>query len=180
MSRAAQLRRATSLLRAPSHIPQDYLAEVELEHARWTQIDMLVSMLTPDERLVPGYYRDPAWSVQDLMAHLTIWLEEAAEQLTDIAARLYRPHDADVDQRNADALAAARHASWDTVWDRATAARADMLQAWFALREPTEPANQWVRKAGAEHYGEHLEQLRAWVGELVAARTRPPSDSWDS
>ena len=34
--------------------------------------------------------------------------------------------------------------------------------------------------AGAEHYGEHLGPLRAWVAELIDVRTRPPSDEWDS
>jgi len=37
-----------------------------------------------------------------------------------------------------------------------------------------------VRKAGAEHYGEHLPRLRAWVAQLIEIRTRPPSDEWDS
>jgi hypothetical protein len=55
-----------------------------------------------------------------------------------------------------------------------------MVQHWFALRDPSEAANWWVRKAGAEHYGEHLLPLRAWVAEMVEARTRPPSDEWDS
>jgi hypothetical protein len=55
-----------------------------------------------------------------------------------------------------------------------------MLQHWFTLRGPSEAANWWVRKAGAEHYGVHLPRFRAWVTELVEARTRPPSDEWDS
>jgi hypothetical protein len=40
-------------------------------------------------------------------------------------------------------------------------------------------ANQWVRKAGAEHYGEHLGRLRAWTAELIDLRTRPPVDERD-
>ena len=46
-----------------------------------------------------------------------------------------------------------------------------MLEAWFALREPDEAANRWVRKAGAEHYGEHLGPLRAWVAEVIDLRS---------
>lgn len=40
----------------------------------------------------------------------------------------------------------------------------------------TRPAS----KARAEHYSEHLPPPRARVAELVDARTRPPSDEWDS
>jgi hypothetical protein len=48
-----------------------------------------------------------------------------------------------------------------------------MLEAWFGLRGPDEAANQWIRKTGAEHYGEHLTRLRDWVDELIDLRTRP-------
>jgi hypothetical protein len=166
--------------RAPPTVPQDYLAEVDLEYARWSEVTALIHMLTPDEQLAPGYFRDPDWSVKDLVAHLGAWLEEAATQLTNIAARSYEPHEVDVDARNADLLAATRDESWETLWSHATEARAYMLQHWFAQRAPSEAANWWVRKAGAEHYGEHLPRLRVWVAELVDARTRPPSDEWDS
>ena len=58
-------------------------------------------------------------------------------------------------------------------------ARAWMLEAWFGLRGPDESANQWIRKAGAEHYGEHLSRLRDWVAELVDLRNRPVVDEWE-
>ena len=69
--------------------------------------------------------------------------------------------------------------SWDDVWARTIAASAWMLEAWFAPRGPDEAANQWIRKAGAEHYGEHLGRLRDWVAELVDLRTRPVADEWE-
>ncbi|HYI66398.1 MAG TPA: hypothetical protein VEW95_05705 [Candidatus Limnocylindrales bacterium] len=165
---------------APPTVPQDYLAEVDLEHARWSEITALIHLLNPDERLAPGYFRDPDWTVKDLIAHLGAWLEEAANQLTNIAARSYEPHDVDIDARNGDVLAATRDQQWETVWTRAASARAYMLQHWFAQRAPSDVASWWVRKAGAEHYGEHLPPLRRWVAVLVDARTRPPSDEWDS
>lgn len=180
MSDTAEVRQADSTDQVPPTVPQDYLAEVDLEYARWSEIRALIHVLAPDERLAPGYFRDPDWSVKDLVAHLGTWLGEAATQLTNIAARSYVPHDVDVDARNADMLAATKQESWETLWTHATTARAYMLQHWFALNGPSEAANWWVRKAGAEHYGEHLPPLRAWVAELVDARTRPPSDEWDS
>jgi hypothetical protein len=162
---------------SPQHA---YLAELDLEFARWSEITALVRILTPEERLAPGYFNDPSWTVKDLVAHLAAWLAEAATQLADIAALSYVPHDVNVDARNDEVLAATKEDPWEFVWARATRARAEMLQSWFLLRGPTESATWWVRKAGAEHYGEHLERLRAWVAELVDARTRPPSDDWDS
>jgi hypothetical protein len=149
------------------------IAEIDLERARWAEITALTDMLTPGERLAPGYFSDPDWSVKDLVAHLGMWLAESRTRLIDIAARAYEPHDVDIDHRNADALAALEDEPWDTVWTQANGARAWMLQAWFALREPPDAAIQWVRKAGAEHYGEHLDRLRTWVAELIDLRTRP-------
>jgi hypothetical protein len=180
MSHIAEIRQADGPDHVPPTVPQDYLAEVDLEYARWSEITALIHLLTPDERLAPGYFRDPDWSVKDLVAHLGAWLEEAATQLTNIAARSYEPHDVDIGARNADVLAATRNESWETLWTQATVARAYMLQHWFAQRVPSDAANWWVRKAGAEHYGEHLPPLRAWVAKLVEIRTRPPSDEWDS
>ena len=164
----------------PTPVPTDYRSEVDLEHAHWSEIGALVRLLSRDERIVPGYFRDPEWTVKDLVAHLGVWLAEAATELTNIAANAYEPRDLDVDMRNAETLAAWRDEPWDVVWGHAVAGRANMLQRWFALRAPSDPADLWVRKAGAEHYGEHLPQLRAWVAELIDIRTRPPSDEWDS
>jgi hypothetical protein len=180
MSDMRAARQADATDHMPPSVPQDYLAEVDLEYARWSEISGLIHMLTPDERLAPGYFRDPDWSVKDLVAHFGAWLDEAATQLTNMAAHSYEPHDVDIDARNADVLAATRDESWETVWSHAAEPRAYMLEHWFAQRAPSDTANWWVRKAGAEHYGEHLARLRTWVAELVDARTRPPSDEWDS
>ena len=107
-------------------------------------------MLTRDERLVPGYFRDPDWSVKDLVAHLGAWLTEAATQLTNIAARSYVPHDLDVDARNAETLAAMRDEPWEAVWAQASEGRAYMLEHWFALRLPSDAANQWCQRLSPE------------------------------
>lgn len=46
------------------------------------------------------------------------------------------------------------------------AARNGMLGAWRSL--PDEPeADRWIRKAGPDHYAEHLPRLREWVSELA-------------
>ena len=164
----------------PWRVEEAYAAEVELERARWKAVTAFVELLSDDERLAPGYFHDPDWSVKDLIAHLGAWMSEARTQLLDIAARSYIPHEIDIEGRNAATLAAAKAEPWERVWAQTTGARAWMLEAWFGLRGPDEAANGWVRKAGAEHYGEHLGRLRDWVAELIELRTRPVIDEWES
>ena len=163
----------------PWRVEEAYAAEVELERSRWKAITAFVDVLSENERLAPGYYRDPDWSVKDLIAHLGRWMAEARVQLLDMAARSYVPHEVDVDALNATTLAELKAEPWDLVWTRTNDARAWMLEAWFGLRGPHEAANQWIRKAGAEHYGEHLSRLRDWVAELIELRTRPVLDEWE-
>jgi hypothetical protein len=166
--------------RTPWRVQEAHAAEVELERSRWKAITAFVELLTPDERLAPGYYVEPSWSVKDLIAHLGAWMAEARIQLLDIATHSYVPREVDVEARNAATLAATQGEPWERVWSRTNGARAWMLEAWFELRAPDEAANQWVRKAGAEHYGEHLDRLRVWVAEVIDLRTRPVVDEWES
>ncbi len=123
-----------------------YHAELDLERERWTEIVDSCRSLSDVERLRPGYFRDPDWSVKDLVGHLGTWMAEAEIQLLRIEAGTY------VEE--------------PTAWAQAFSARAQMLTVWGRLRERTEAADRWVRKSGAEHYGEHLPRLRAWVVEL--------------
>ena len=123
-------------------VPADYVSEVGLEHARWSEITGLLGLLTPEEKIVPGYFRDPDWTVKDLVA-LGAWLSEAATQLTSIAARSYEARDLDVGGQNAKTLAALREVPRDGVWRHATGARAIMLQHWFALRVRSDATDLW-------------------------------------
>ena len=61
-------------------IDHPYLADMEAERAGWYEMVALVRQLTPDECLVPGYYRDPEWTVRDVVGHLGTWLAEAEIQ----------------------------------------------------------------------------------------------------
>jgi hypothetical protein len=106
-------------------------------------------------------------------------MAETRIALLDIAAHSYVPHEVDIEGRNEETLAATRADSWEDVWVRTMGARAWMLEAWFELRGPDEAANQWLRKAGAEHYGEHLARLREWVREVIDLRDRPIVDEWE-
>jgi Mycothiol maleylpyruvate isomerase N-terminal domain len=147
-----------------------YAAEIEAERRGWYALASLVRSLTPNECLEPGYYRDPDWTVRDVVAHLGTWLAEGQVQLERIRAETYEGHDIDVDRLNEQFLAAMYGEPWDVAWVQANAGRTRMLEEWSAIHEPDDEAAWWIRKSGGDHYAEHLERLRDWVDELIARR----------
>ena len=148
-----------------------YLADLDAEERGWYEVVRFVRALTLDERMKPGYYHDPDWSVRDVVGHLGTWLAEAATQFERMAGGSYLGHeDVDVDALNATFLEALHGQPWDVVWTQANAARTRVRQAWEALPEPNDEADWWIRKSGVEHYAEHLGRLRDWATELQAAR----------
>jgi hypothetical protein len=166
----------------PSAIPADgedhaYLDDVEAERRGWYELAELVRSLTPKECLEPGYYRNPDWTVRDVVAHLGTWLAEAQVQFERMHAGTYEGHRIDIDGLNALFLEAMADQPWEVAWVQANAGRTMMLETWHELREPNDEAAWWIRKSGAEHFAEHLERLRGWVEELVARRGVAPDDS---
>jgi hypothetical protein len=147
-----------------------YLSDLEAEERGWYEVVELVRSLTPEECQIPGYYRDPDWSVRDVVGHLGTWLAEAAVQFDQMLAGTYAGHDVDIDGLNAAFLTAMQGQPWDVAWTQANAGRTRMRQAWAALPEPNDEAAWWIRKSAVDHYAEHIERLRAWVDELVAER----------
>jgi hypothetical protein len=149
--------------------PHPYAEEMAAEQAGWYELVRLVGLLSPQQRMQPGYYRDPDWTVRDLVAHIGTWLAEAANRFEQIAAGTYDGNDVDIDALNAALLEAMAGQPWEVAWVQANAARSQMLNAWYALESPSEDAAWWIRKAGPEHYAEHLDRLRAWVAELTTS-----------
>ena len=147
-----------------------YATEFEAERLGWYVVTDLIRRLTPDECLEPGYYRDPDWTVRDVVAHVGTWLAEAEVQLEQIKAGTYEGHEVDIDGLNETFLAAMRDQSWEVAWVQANAGRTRMLQAWEDLDDPDGEAVWWIRKSGGDHYAEHIDRLREWVDELVGRR----------
>jgi hypothetical protein len=143
-----------------------YAPELDLERERWSELTDLCRELSPRERLAPGYYVDPDWSVRDLVGHIGGWLAEGKAQLERIGAGTYDPHEVDIDALNAQLLAALHDQPWDLVWTQAHAARTKLLAAWYEIAERSADADWWIRKVGADHYEEHLPRLREWVTDL--------------
>ena len=151
-----------------------YIADLAAEERGWYELAALVRELDSEERLIPGYYLDPDWSVRDVVGHLGTWLAEAAAQFDRMIGGTYEGHDVDIDALNATFLEAMRDQPWDVAWVQANAGRTMMRQAWMELGQPTEEAAWWIRKSAVAHYGEHLGRLREWVAELVARRPVGP------
>jgi hypothetical protein len=147
-----------------------YSESLDAERTGWYEVVGLCQLLTPEERLAPGYYVDPDWNVRDVVTHLGTWLAEAASQLERIHAGTYEGHNVDVDGLNEALLAGMADQPWPVTWVQAHAGRTIMLQSWHALEEPSDEAAWWIRKSAAEHFAEHLPRLRAWVAELIARR----------
>ena len=144
--------------------------ELDAERAGWYELAALVRSLTPDECLRPGYYREPEWTVRDLVAHLGTWLAEAQAQLERMTAGTYAGHDVDIDALNAALLAAMEDQPWAVAWLQANAGRTRMLDEWSLHPELDPESRWWIQKAGGDHYAEHLERLREWVETIIAER----------
>jgi hypothetical protein len=157
---------------APAVADHPLVAEIQAEAAAWYEFADLVRSLRPVERLRPGYYRDPDWSVRDLAAHVGTWLAEADVQFQRMLSGTYAGHEVDVDALNAQLLQAIGDQPWNVVWTQANAARTTMREAWFSLRKGSPESDWWVAKSGAPHYEEHLSRLREWVAELRSERHR--------
>ena len=157
-----------------SHVEHPYAAELEAERRGWYELTGLVRSMTLDECLEPGYYRDPDWTIRDVVAHLGTWFAEAEVQFQQISAGTYEGHAIDVDALNATFLAAMADQPWQVCWVQANAGRTRMVDEWHALAEPSDEAAWWMRKAGAEHYAEHLGRLRDWIVELIERRSPVP------
>ena len=145
--------------------PMDLAEVLAAEDARWAEMHALIGRLTPDQVERPGYYQE-GWSAKDLLAHVGTWLAEAGMLLERIAAGTYRRGELDVDAVNERTLDAMRDVAFPVVTAQASAARTRMRHALVELREPSTEATWWIRKAGPDHYAEHLPRLREWVEEL--------------
>ncbi len=155
----------------PAGIP--FADAVEAERVGWYEIVELVRSVTPAECLMPGYYHDPDWTIRDVVAHLGTWLAEAATQFQRIGAGTYEGHDVDIEAMNAEFLEAMTGQPWSVAWTQANAGRTQLLNEWYRLTERTDEAAWWIRKAGPEHYAEHLPRLGDWVAELHRRRAGP-------
>ena len=144
------------------------------EDRQWARLHALVDSLPEDKIDRPGYFEE-GWSAKDLVAHVGTWLAEAALVLERIRFGTYRREEIDIDAANEQFFEAMHDVGFTDVRVQGSAARNQMLRAWGALDGPSADADWWIRKAGPEHYAEHLPRLEEWVAEIRhdQRRTRP-------
>ena len=143
----------------------DMRALVEAERRCWGEFQALLASLSPEQAERPGYFLE-GWSAKDLLAHVAGWLAEAGQVLEQVRVGTFTGSDMDVEGRNAVFLEANRPQPLRVVHAEAYAARTRLLQEVGQLVGVTAVADAWLRKAGPEHYAEHLPRLREWVKEL--------------
>ena len=135
------------------------------EDRLWSEIHDLVDRLPVDEVDRPGYFPE-GWSAKDLVGHIGSWLAEAGVVLERIRFGTYRPEEIEIDAMNRRFLEAMRDVPFQDVRAQALSARSRMLRAWGSVQAPSAEADRWIRKAGPEHYAEHLPRLREWVSQV--------------
>ena len=135
------------------------------EERLWTELHRIVDSLPDDKVEEPGYFAE-GWSAKDLVAHIGSWLAEAGVILERIRFGTYRPQEIDIDAMNKTFYDSMHDVAFPDVRAQGIAARSRMLRAWRSLPEGSPEADGWIRKAGPEHYTEHLPRLREWVAEL--------------
>lgn len=146
----------------------DFLAA---EKAGWEEIEALVAALSPEQAERAGYL--PGWSVKDFLAHLAGWLSEAGRVLEQIAEGALTEVDLDVDSRNDGYVEANRDQPLSFVLFEVRATRRRLLHHLHDLTDIPAPAVDALRKAGPEHYAEHLPRLREWVAHARSATSTP-------
>ena len=144
----------------------DIRALVEDERRCWGEFQALLGSLSPEQAEQPGYFLE-GWSAKDLLAHVAGWLAEAGQVLEQVRVGTFTGRDMDIEGHNAVFLEANRPQPLRVVHAEAYAARTRLLQEVGQLVGITAVADLWLRKAGPEHYAEHLPRLREWVKELV-------------
>ncbi len=137
---------------------------LQAEKAGWEELEGLVEALSPEQAEIPGYL--PGWSVKDFLAHLAGWLAEAGQALEQIRSGSFTDGDVDVDSRNDTFVEANRDLPLSVVLFEVKAARHRLLHHLHDLTEVPPPAEPSLRKAGPQHYAQHLPRLREWVAEL--------------
>ncbi|HEX9315569.1 MAG TPA: maleylpyruvate isomerase N-terminal domain-containing protein [Actinomycetota bacterium] len=143
----------------------DIRALVAEEQRCWGEFQGLLASLSPEQAERPGYFLE-GWSAKDLLAHVAGWLAEAGQVLEQVRVGTFTGRDMDIEGRNAVFLEANRPQPLRVVHAEAYAARTRLLQEVGRLVGVTAVADVWLRKAGPEHYAEHLPRLREWVKEL--------------
>jgi hypothetical protein len=138
---------------------------VEKEDAGWKELTDLIARVPEDQLDEPGVTTD-GWTVKDMMWHIACWSAESGLQLERIRMGTYEEHDSDADSMNAEFEAEGRRLDLAAVRTELVSARNRALSEWAQVTDMVPEAEEWFYESGAEHYADHLPDLRRWVDKL--------------
>jgi hypothetical protein len=141
------------------------------EAAGWDELVTVLDRIPPSDAESPGPSADD-WTTKDIVFHLAAWADAAAAQLAAIREGRYEPPVGDTNARNDEYLRAGRGIDMHTARTRLERARGRALAEWSLTRELWAPAVEWFAESGAEHYEEHIDQLRT-LADAAAGDGRP-------
>ena len=151
-------------------IDHPYAAAIDREHERFDELLMLIAGLEEDQRSGPAISTTATgpsrtWSPISERG----WQRRKSSSFRSRRGPTWTSRWTSTASMRG-SWQALRDQPWSICWNQLLSARARMLSVWAGLKERTEPADRWVRKAGADHLDEHLPRLRAWVAELRGQR----------
>ncbi len=126
------------------------------EAQAWATFEEAVNRVPRERRSDPSL--PDGWSVKDLLWHVALWWNEAANSLEGAAGDT----DGDTDTINAAALEASRAMSLEEVESRMAPIRERMLRAWAQAADSDDPdAAETFEGETFLHYEDHLGALGA-------------------
>ena len=144
----------------------------------WKKLQASYTGLTPDELLEPGV--TGAWSVRDILAHVTTWEEEALRYLPLIATGgtppRYSTTYGGIDAFNAQMTEAKRHLSLAAVLQQMEDTHRRLVAmvqtAPDALITSETRFRHRLRLDAYSHYPVHAEAIRKWRAQRAAVTAR--------
>jgi hypothetical protein len=135
------------------------------EDAAWKELSDLLGRV-PDDRMEEPGVTDDGWTVKDLIWHIACWSAMSGRELERIRMGTYEETDSDTDTLNAEFEAEGREMDLASVRIELGSARNRALSEWAQVTELSPEAEEWFYESGAEHYADHLPDLRRWVEKL--------------
>ena len=136
--------------------------------AEWTAFNESYSGLTDSQMVEPGVVGD--WSVKDIIAHITIWENEALKHLPMVANGSRPPRYSitygGIDAFNAQMIESARNLSLADVRKQAAETHAHLVAYLGTVPEDLLASDSRFRRRlrldTYSHYPIHTEQIRKW------------------
>lgn len=129
------------------------------------QFIQLMEVVPEGQRKISGVCG--IWNIQQIVAHLAGWQREALTRFTAFQARDTSDKQYDIDQFNADSVAALRLLNWQETLETYRYTCDDLRQAAQALSDEViraEPRYEIWLAALARDTHDHADQIRLWLG----------------